>query len=61
MPLYNYKCKSCGKIFSIVKSIKEDVEKCSNCGSDEIHRVFNTCPLIRYKGQGYTKGGTNEE
>jgi putative FmdB family regulatory protein len=34
MPLYEYKCKSCGKIFEKLESFNtESVRKCPECGS----------------------------
>lgn len=41
MPLYEYKCKKCGKGFEVlVRSAAEEIS-CEHCGSSRIEKVFS--------------------
>ena len=54
MPLYEYKCTSCGKEFEELKSFA-DCDKpaiCPNCGA-EAHRELADVGAVIYKGSGY--------
>ena len=43
MPIYEYKCKSCGEIgeFLISSSKNEGEISCKNCGSSELDKVMS--------------------
>jgi putative FmdB family regulatory protein len=44
MPLYEYQCRSCGKIFELLRRIKDadsDLE-CPGCHSQQVERQFST-------------------
>jgi putative FmdB family regulatory protein len=52
MPTYEYICKSCGHLFEIVQSMKDDaLTECPQCGG-ELRKVF-TAPSIAFKGSGF--------
>jgi putative FmdB family regulatory protein len=52
MPTYEYVCKSCGHLFEIVQSMKDDpLTECPQCGG-ELRKVF-TAPAIAFKGSGF--------
>jgi putative FmdB family regulatory protein len=52
MPTYEYVCKSCGHLFEIVQSMKDDpLTECPQCGG-ELRKVF-TAPAISFKGSGF--------
>lgn len=52
MPLYEYKCKSCGTVSDIRHGFKESVtEPCAACGG-ELTRVFNAAGIV-FKGSGF--------
>jgi putative FmdB family regulatory protein len=52
MPTYEYVCKSCGHIFEIVQSMKDDpLTECPECGG-ELRKVFAP-PAISFKGSGF--------
>lgn len=43
MPIYEYKCETCGKIFEKFQKINErqDSIKCPVCGSNETKRILS--------------------
>jgi putative FmdB family regulatory protein len=45
MPIYEFKCNSCGHNFDIIESFQEHdkhEEKCPKCKSEDIERVLGT-------------------
>ncbi len=45
MPIYEFRCLKCGKVFELLKLKKEDESlrmKCPKCSSPEIERVLST-------------------
>ncbi len=62
MPIYEYECKKCGKIFEIYQRLSEKSEdlKCPVCGEPKpVKRVssFSSCGSGGYSG-GYASGGS---
>jgi len=52
LPLYEYKCKSCGIVSEIRHGFKESVsEPCAACGG-ALTRVFNAAGIV-FKGSGF--------
>jgi putative FmdB family regulatory protein len=52
MPTYEYVCKSCGHLFEIVQSMRDDpLTECPECGG-ELRKVF-AAPSISFKGSGF--------
>ena len=52
MPTYEYMCKSCGHLFEIVQSMRDDtLTECPECGG-ELRKVFAP-PAISFKGSGF--------
>lgn len=53
MPTYEFKCKNCGKPFSLVMSITEFSEKkrfkCPHCKSQKIQRVYSGFTAVTSK------------
>jgi putative FmdB family regulatory protein len=41
MPLYEYRCESCGKRFEELVLSSRDRVPCPDCGSDEVEREFS--------------------
>lgn len=43
MPVYEYKCKTCGEKFEITRGIKEEETgvRCPRCGSSDAKRSFS--------------------
>jgi len=39
MPIYEYKCKNCGKTTEIIQLSGEMVSHCPHCGSKDIERI----------------------
>jgi putative FmdB family regulatory protein len=53
MPIYEYRCRSCGGSFEITQSMKDDPLKiCPTCGR-EIYRVINGGGGVIFKGSGF--------
>ncbi|MCD4653893.1 zinc ribbon domain-containing protein [bacterium] len=44
MPIYEYKCESCGKIFSrFIKSINSNYSvNCPECNNSDVKRLFSS-------------------
>jgi putative FmdB family regulatory protein len=52
MPTYEYVCKSCGHLFEIVQSMRDDpLTECPECAG-ELRKVFAP-PAIAFKGSGF--------
>jgi len=52
MPTYEYVCKSCGHLFEVVQSMRDDpLTECPECGG-ELRKVFAP-PAIAFKGSGF--------
>jgi putative FmdB family regulatory protein len=54
MPLYDYRCATCGKVTEIRHGFNDtNAESCPECGG-ELARVFNPAPII-FNGSGFYK------
>ena len=52
MPLYDYKCKDCGKVTEVRHGFNEShADPCPACGGT-MQRVFSAAPIV-FKGSGY--------
>jgi putative FmdB family regulatory protein len=52
MPLYDYKCTSCGTVREVRHGFNETHdEPCTACGA-AVTRVFNAAPIV-FKGSGF--------
>ncbi len=52
MPLYEYKCDSCGATFEVIQRFSDPpVEQCRVCGGP-VHKVLSA-PAIQFKGSGW--------
>jgi putative FmdB family regulatory protein len=64
MPLYEYKCDSCGATFEVIQRFSDPpIETCRACGGP-VHKVLSA-PAIQFKGPGwyvtdYARKGTTE-
>jgi putative FmdB family regulatory protein len=65
MPLYEYRCLTCGEKFEIIqKSTDAPLTNCPNCGGP-LKKLFSP-PMLQFKGSGwyitdYAKKGTEEK
>ena len=58
MPLYDYKCTVCDKVFEVKKSINDpDPTDCPDCKSGPVERYHGSDSggLVQYKGPGWMK------
>lgn len=54
MPTYDYKCKACGKSFSIFQGMKEGKKrKCPFCGELALVRLVGSGGGVIFKGKGW--------
>jgi len=52
MPLYDYACTRCGRVYEVRHGFGETHEKpCETCGAP-LQRVFNPAPVL-FKGSGF--------
>ncbi len=64
MPLYEYRCDSCGATFEVIQRFSDPaIETCRACGGP-VHKVLSA-PAIQFKGSGwyvtdYAKKGMTE-
>ena len=44
MPIFEYKCKDCGKISNFLEGVGQgDIEKkCKHCGSENLEKIFSS-------------------
>ena len=58
MPLYEYKCQSCGQISEIlVQGFNSTVnQRCPECGSHDLEKLLSVASLVMQKGT--PSGGT---
>ena len=53
MPLYEYKCDSCGYLFETRQGFNDEaLTTCPNCGKVTIHRVIQPASIV-FKGSGF--------
>jgi len=54
MPLFEYKCKSCGEVFSALRTNQEadQPSRCPRCGSERTRKVFSPFALGKSTGSG---------
>ena len=41
MPVYEYKCKDCGKVSEILVFSSEETPDCKHCGSKNIEKILS--------------------
>lgn len=52
MPLYEYKCDTCGFTFEVIQKFSDPpVETCRECGGP-VHKLLSA-PAIQFKGSGW--------
>ncbi len=53
MPIYEYECSECGKVFEVfLLASDKPVKKCDSCGSKKIHKLVSNCSF-QLKGTGW--------
>lgn len=59
MPIYEYKCRDCGRITeAYIPVIKQDISlSCSHCQSKNLEKIFSTPSSVRM-GNSSSKGST---
>jgi putative FmdB family regulatory protein len=53
MPLYEYRCESCGHQFEVIQKFSDaPIEVCPNCKSGPVVKLLSS-PAIQFKGSGW--------
>ncbi|MGD9583375.1 MAG: FmdB family zinc ribbon protein [Lysobacterales bacterium] len=53
MPIYEYRCQSCGSVFENLQKLSDpDPEQCPSCGQAQITRLLSA-PSFRLAGSGW--------
>jgi putative FmdB family regulatory protein len=64
MPVYDYRCESCGKSFQAKHGFDENAPPCPACGHAQVKRLITTAPALA-RGivalAGDSKGATKEQ
>jgi putative FmdB family regulatory protein len=48
MPIYEYRCQSCGRRISLLRSLSdESPPRCTACGSQELKRLISKVAVLR--------------
>jgi putative FmdB family regulatory protein len=56
LPIYDYRCSSCGQRTEVIHGIHESGPRfCPNCGAEGTLRKAITSPAILFKGSGWAK------
>ena len=52
MPIYEYKCKKCGKVFEVIQKFSDEpVAECQYC-KGPVRKIFSV-PAVVFKGSGF--------
>lgn len=46
MPVYDYRCESCGKSFHVKHGFNDAPPPCPHCGHTEVQRLITSAPAI---------------
>jgi putative FmdB family regulatory protein len=63
MPLYEYQCENCGKVFELIQKFSDEPTAIHEQCGGKVHRLISA-PALHFKGSGwyvtdYAKGGSN--
>jgi putative FmdB family regulatory protein len=62
MPLYEYQCENCGKVFELIQKFSDEPTAIHEQCGGKVHRLISA-PALHFKGSGwyvtdYAKGGS---
>ena len=59
MPIYEYRCKDCGKVSEFLVGVSEDAPqiKCKFCNSEKLEKIFSKSHVFRGSGIIGSQGG----
>lgn len=46
MPLYDYRCETCGQPFEARHGFNDPAPPCPHCGSGAVHKAIRQAPLV---------------
>ncbi len=47
MPIYDFKCRECGKVSEVLIRGAEEPPRCPDCGSDDLERLMSSPNMVR--------------
>jgi putative FmdB family regulatory protein len=54
MPIYEFRCASCGAVFEKMMKVSDPAPQCAECGHAEVQKLVSTSSFI-LKGGGWYK------
>jgi len=58
MPIYEFKCQECGRVFDLLVFSGDEAEmRCPDCGSAEISKLISAASHTVGRGGGQSQGG----
>ena len=61
MPIYEYRCKKCGRITSFLVLCNTDMPSCQHCGGEDLDRVLSGFRLVQSEGSRLNNFNTREQ
>jgi putative FmdB family regulatory protein len=53
MPIYEYQCESCGKVFEVMQKLSDPpVKSCKLCKGRKVRKLL-AAPALQFKGSGW--------
>ena len=52
MPIYEYQCDGCGKVFEVLQKFSDPAPETHECGSTALHRIMSRTAFV-LKGEGW--------
>ena len=58
MPIYEFSCEACGRVFDLMIMARENAElQCPDCGSSEVVKIMSSCSHSLGKTGSVRSGG----
>lgn len=53
MPIYEYRCNGCGKVFEVIQKFSDKpIKKCEHCSSNDVEKLISQSSFV-LKGTGW--------
>lgn len=47
MPIYDYRCRECGRVSEVLIRTSEGKARCTHCGGEDMERLISSSYMIR--------------